>query len=86
VAPKLRNQWLSFSGMVALKLRTGGSGGAGIINNAPDLLRHTFRCFYCVSVVTGAYIHAETDADQESVIKKNSSIDHRYDSSKVFTT
>ena len=32
MAPKVRNQWLSFSGMVALKLRTGGSLKAGIIN------------------------------------------------------
>ena len=31
MAPKLRNQWLSFSGMVALKVRTDGSEGAGII-------------------------------------------------------
>ena len=31
MAPKVRNQWLSFSGMVALKLRTGGSLKAGII-------------------------------------------------------
>lgn len=31
MAPKLRNQWLSFSGMVALKVRTGGSEWAGII-------------------------------------------------------
>jgi len=31
VALKLRNQWLPFSGMVALKVRTGGSIGAGII-------------------------------------------------------
>lgn len=31
VALKLRNQWFSFSGMVVLKVRTGGSVGAGII-------------------------------------------------------
>ena len=31
MAPKLRNQWLSFSGMVALKVRTGGSEEPGII-------------------------------------------------------
>ena len=31
VALKLRKQWLPFSGMVALKVRTGGSIGAGII-------------------------------------------------------
>ena len=31
MALKLRNQWLSFSGMVALKVRTGGSVWAGVI-------------------------------------------------------
>ena len=36
MAPKLRNQWLSFSGMVALKVRTDGSEGAGIINSDFD--------------------------------------------------
>ena len=33
MALKLRNQWLSFSGMVALKVRTGGSVWAGVINH-----------------------------------------------------
>ena len=37
MAPKLRNQWLSFSGMVALKVRTGGSEEPGIIRL--DMLR-----------------------------------------------
>ena len=32
VALKLRNRWLSISGRVALKLRTGGPIGAGIIS------------------------------------------------------
>ncbi len=31
MALKLRNQWLPFSGMVALKVRTGGSIWTGII-------------------------------------------------------
>ena len=31
VALKLQNQWLLFSGMVALKVRTGGSEESGII-------------------------------------------------------
>ena len=31
VALNYRNMWLSFSGMVALKVRTGGSKGPGII-------------------------------------------------------
>ena len=30
-----RNAWLSFSGMVALKIRTGGSKNPGIIINDP---------------------------------------------------
>ena len=32
VALNYRNMWLSFSGMVALKVRTGGSKSPGIIN------------------------------------------------------
>ena len=32
VALNYRNMWLSFSGMVALKIRTGGSKNPGIIN------------------------------------------------------
>ena len=34
VALNYRNMWLSFSGMVALKVRTGGSKSPGIINLA----------------------------------------------------
>jgi hypothetical protein len=34
VALKLRSQWISFSGMVALKVRTGGSEWSGIINQS----------------------------------------------------
>ena len=33
VALNYRNIWLSFSGMVALKVRTGGSKSPGIISN-----------------------------------------------------
>ena len=33
VALNYRNAWLSFSGMVALKIRTGGSKNPGIINH-----------------------------------------------------
>ena len=32
VALNYRNMWLSFSGMVALKVRTGGSNSPGIIS------------------------------------------------------
>ena len=38
MAPKLRNQWLSFPGMVALKVRTGGSERAVIINHLLEKL------------------------------------------------
>ena len=38
MALKLRNQWLSFSGMVALKVRTGGSEEPGIITY-PDAVQ-----------------------------------------------
>lgn len=42
MAPKLRNQWLSFSGMVALKVRTDGSEGAGII------IKKQFESLTCI--------------------------------------
>ena len=38
VALNYRNIWLSFSGMVALKVRTGGSKSPGIINYLTYLL------------------------------------------------
>ena len=48
VALNYRNMWLSFSGMVAPKVRTGGSESSGIISlikkllrNAPKKLRET---------------------------------------------
>jgi len=37
VALNYRNMWLSFSGMVAPKVRTGGSESSGIINNIIDI-------------------------------------------------
>ena len=43
VALNYRNIWLSFSGMVALKVRTGGSKSPGIINN-DDLKVVTIIC------------------------------------------
>ena len=39
MALKLRNQWLSLSGVVALKFRTSGSERAGIINLAKEMMR-----------------------------------------------
>ena len=40
VALNYRNMWLSFSGMVALKVRTGGSKSPGIIKEAKSLLTY----------------------------------------------
>ncbi len=37
VALNYRNMWLSFSGMVALKVRTGGSKGPGIIKRCSEM-------------------------------------------------
>ena len=43
-----RNMWLSFSGMVALKVRTGGSKSPGIINREmQDMRRHRMGLKYC---------------------------------------
>jgi len=39
VALNYRNMWLSFSGMVAPKVRTGGSESSGIINNPLEYAR-----------------------------------------------
>ena len=38
MALNYRNMWLSFSGMVALKVRTGGSKSPGIITNIVNYL------------------------------------------------
>jgi len=38
MALNYRNAWLSFSGMVALKIRTGGSKNPGIITRAKGAL------------------------------------------------
>nr|WP_330391100.1 polysaccharide biosynthesis protein [Lachnoclostridium phocaeense] len=44
VALNYRNMWLSFSGMVALKVRTGGSKSPGIINELKqDNMRHFYQ-------------------------------------------
>ena len=43
VALNYRNMWLSFSGMVALKVRTGGSKSPGIINIV-RIFAHGNRC------------------------------------------
>ena len=58
VALNYRNMWLSFSGMVALKVRTGGSKSPGIINKRPNIhlafleiyffkWRNNYRIRYC---------------------------------------
>ena len=47
VALNYRNIWLSFSGMVALKVRTGGSKSPGIISQ--NILSHTrSKLFYAI--------------------------------------
>jgi len=45
VALNYRNMWLSFSGMVALKVRTGGSKSPGIISCAKQekMIHHIER-------------------------------------------
>ena len=49
VALDYRNMWLSFSGMVALKVRAGGSKSPGIITQIEDgytgALKAPVRCF-----------------------------------------
>ena len=52
VALNYRNMWLSFSGMVALKVRTGGSKSPGIISNAVNQFsRHALGDFGGVGVL-----------------------------------
>lgn len=48
VALNYRNMWLSFSGMVAPKVRTGGSESSGIIN---DKLKNGFSWFMSKAVI-----------------------------------
>ena len=43
VALNYRNMWLSFSGMVALKVRTGGSKSPGIITPEENARREKIR-------------------------------------------
>ena len=44
VALNYRNMWLSFSGMVALKVRTGGSESSGIISHQyPGIVPEKFQ-------------------------------------------
>ena len=43
VALNYRNMWLSFSGMVALKVRTGGSKSPGIISVPAKTIRRRFH-------------------------------------------
>ena len=53
MALNYRNAWLSFSGMAALKIRTGGSKNPGIISLrnrlfylVPDTSSEELRCFF----------------------------------------
>lgn len=43
MALNYRNIWLSFSGMVALKVRTGGSESPGIINSEEEAAEKWYR-------------------------------------------
>ena len=43
VALNYRNMWLSFSGMVALKVRTGGSKSPGIIKYEASLRQEGYQ-------------------------------------------
>lgn len=43
MALNYRNMWLSFSGMVALKVRTGGSKSPGIISDIEEAERAQIR-------------------------------------------
>lgn len=51
VALNYRNIWLSFSGMVALKVRTGGSKSPGIINKKARRITHIILLALIFSVL-----------------------------------
>jgi len=58
VALNYRNIWLSFSGMVSLKIRTGGSKSPGIIINIAlwDILNKIFLIMILGGMVISIYI------------------------------
>ncbi|MDD7388980.1 MAG: hypothetical protein PUG60_04850, partial [Lachnospiraceae bacterium] len=72
VALNYRNSWLPFSGMVALKVRTGGSKSPGIISTISQKIEKilvTEECSYCarreICNVCPAKIKAETGSYEE---------------------
>lgn len=54
MALKLRNQWLSLSGVVALKFRTSGSERAGIIMSSRAMMGE-YILYYRGKIVGGIY-------------------------------
>ena len=59
MALKLRNQWLSLSGVVALKFRTSGSERAGIINGTWVISGNNIYSNYakCTYTLVDGYHH-----------------------------
>ena len=51
VALNYRNMWLSFSGMVALKVRTGGSKSPGIIREKMMITYHHMKSSFTVKLL-----------------------------------
>ena len=51
VALNYRNIWLSFSGMVALKVRTGGSKSPGIINLSFLARENEVKCLHSLMII-----------------------------------
>ena len=60
VALDYRNAWLSFSGMVALKIRTGGSKNPGII--IVIILPHSTSTAYTLTQKSASYQMASATA------------------------
>ena len=65
MALNYRNIWLSFSGMVALKVRTGGSESPGIISHERKLLVHSLVELKNQLIQQGRY----TDCVDELIFK-----------------
>ena len=66
MALNYRNMWLSFSGMVALKVRTGGSKSPGIITQLNYEVLSEAICAVRGSVQLGADWKKRIDEDFES--------------------
>ena len=89
VALNYRNMWLSFSGMVAPKVRTGGSESSGIIKYEKDItiikvdvLKRIAEYFN----VTTDYLLGLSDMkrDLSGQIKMNETLDEYYDLIEVY--